>query len=64
MQEREFQAEHIKEAIAVPDFTKKQENGNIKVRKKLSDGRQITIIYYKEDFRGTNDYLIITAYYN
>ena len=64
MHERTLQAEHIKEAIRAPDFLLAQDNGSKKVRKKLSNGRTIIVVYYKEDFRGANDHLIITAYYN
>ncbi len=63
MQEREFQAKHIKLAIREPDLTKKVFEGRLKVTKKLEDGRQIVVIYFKEDFRGSNDYFIITSYY-
>ncbi len=63
MLERELDAGHMKLAIAKPDFTEPTFQGRIKVRKELDDGRTVVVIYCKEDFRGTNDYLIITAYY-
>jgi hypothetical protein len=63
IQERVLQAEHIKIAIREPDLARITFDNRIKVSKKLPNDRTITVIYYKEDFRGTNDYFIITAYY-
>jgi len=63
IQDRGLQAEHIREAIKHPDLTKTTFEGRIKIRKMLDDGRQITVVYYREDSKGTNDYFIITAYY-
>ena len=63
IQERGIQAEHLREAINNPDSTKQVFEGRIKILKTLEDGKEITVIYYREDFKGTNDYFIITAYY-
>lgn len=64
IQDRGLQAEHVREAINDPHFTSTTFEGRMKVRKTLADGREITVIYFREDFKGTNDYFIITAYYN
>ena len=63
MAEREFQIEHVRLAIREPDLAENTFEGRVKVTKELEDGRTIIVLYYKEDFRGTNDYFIITAYY-
>ncbi len=64
IQERGIQIEHLRETLDNPDFTGPAYDGKMKAIKKLADGRTITVIYYREDFRGTNNYFIITAYYN
>ena len=63
IQDRSLQVEHIRKAIHNPDATEKEFEGRTKIRKRLSDTKQITVIYYREDFNRTNDYFIITAYY-
>ncbi len=62
--ERVIQAEHVRAAIMKPDFSKQSFDGRTEAYKVLADGREITVIYAKNNFKGTNDCYIITAYYN
>lgn len=61
--ERGIDIDHIKRAIKEPDFTEPTFEGRIKVRKQIDDKRVIEVIYYKQGFKGANDPVIITAYY-
>lgn len=63
LQERGIDPAIVKTAILDPDFTKPTFAGRILVRKELEDGRTIQVIYSKDDFKGTNDCFIITAYF-
>jgi hypothetical protein len=63
MQERGLQVDDIKKAINDPDFTKDAYEGKVLVRKELANGRTIEVVYFKDGFRNSNDYFIITAYY-
>jgi hypothetical protein len=63
LSERGISIEHIKQAIKSPDFTEPTFEGRVKVRKKVDSERVLEVIYYRQGFRGANDYVIITAYY-
>ena len=63
IQFRGLQIDHIRKAIRNPDFTETTYQGRILVRKDIDENRTIEVIYYREGFRDTNDYVIITAYY-
>jgi len=63
MVERGVQIDHVKQAIANPDSTENREDGTVMVTKELPDGRVIEAVYSREGFRGSHDYLMITAYY-
>ncbi len=63
LQERGLQIDDIKKAIREPDFTEPTFEGRMLARKSLSNGRTIEVIYFKDGFRKSNDYFIITAYY-
>ncbi|MBI5004508.1 DUF4258 domain-containing protein [Candidatus Kaiserbacteria bacterium] len=63
MLERGISVDHVKSAIKNPDFTETVFQGRIKARKEIEDGRVIEVIYYRQGFKGANDYVIITAYY-
>ena len=63
LQERNIDVSHIKAALLHPDFTEQANQGKIRCKKLLESGKTIEVIYAKEDFRNTNDYFIVTAYY-
>lgn len=63
LQYRNINVDDLKKAIRDPDFTKPLDDGRLKVCKQVGEGKAITVVYYKESTKGTNDYLIITAYY-
>ena len=63
LRERGIDAGSVKNTVLSPDFTDDAYDGKMLVRKEMPDGRTLEVIYYREDFRNTNDYLIITAYY-
>lgn len=61
--ERGIDPANLKRVVLEPDFTESSYSGNIKSNKELEDGRVLEVIYRKEDFRKTNEYFIVTAYY-
>lgn len=61
--ERGIDVGHVKSAVLNPDFTEAAYDGKMRATKELDGGRTIEVIYSKEDYRGTNDYFIVTAYY-
>lgn len=63
MMERGIDVNHIKRAIKDPDFAESTFQDRILVRKEIDKNRVIEVIYYKQGFKGANDYVIITAYY-
>ena len=63
LQERGIDPGNIKKVLSNPDFTEPAYSGNMKANKRLESGRTLEVIYCKEDYRGTNDYFIVTAYY-
>lgn len=63
IQFRDVSIEDVKSAIREPDLTEDTFQGRIKVCKQLKDGKTIKVIYYKDGFRDTNDFMVITAYY-
>lgn len=63
MMERGIDVDHVKQAIKDPDFTEETFQGRILVRKEIDAKRVIEVIYYRQGFKGANDYVIITAYY-
>lgn len=63
MLERGIQINHIKIAVSNPDFSKITFQGRVKVRKNINEHTSIEVIYFKDGFRGSNDIIIITAYY-
>jgi len=63
IQFRGISVEHVRMAIREPDWTKPVFEGKIKVCKQLQDGRAIRVIYYKDGFRDTRDFMVVTAYY-
>lgn len=63
MMERGIDVDHVKQAIRNPDFTEPIFQGRILVRKEIDKTRVIEVIYYRQGFKGANDYVIITAYY-
>lgn len=62
MQARGINIDHVKTAIKDPDFTGPAYEGKILARKAVGE-KTIEVIYCKDGFRDTNDYIIITAYY-
>lgn len=63
MVERGIDVDHIRKAINNPDLKEDAFQGRIRVTKELTDGRTMEVIYYREAFKGSKDYVIITAYY-
>ncbi len=63
LMERGIDVDHVKHAIRDPDFTETTFQGRILVRKEIDEKRVIEVIYYRQGFKGANDYVIITAYY-
>lgn len=63
MQERGIDVDHIRKAINTPDFTKETFHHRVIVRKSIDEKRAIEVVYFKDGFRDSNDYIIITAYY-
>jgi hypothetical protein len=63
MVERGIDADHIRKAINSPDLQRTTFQGTILVRKKIDADRAIEVIYFKDGFRDTNDFIIITAVY-
>lgn len=63
IQYRNLSADHIRLAIRESDWTKDVLNGRLKSCKQLEKGRAIRVVYYKDGFRDTNDFIVITAYY-
>ncbi len=63
IQFREINVDHVKLAIREPDWTKDAMEGKIKVCKKIEDGKAIRVVYYKDGFRDTQEFMVITAYY-
>ena len=64
IQYRGINIEHIKSAIREPDWTKPTLEGKMKVYKQIELGRAIQVVYYKDGFRDSNDFIVITAYYS
>ena len=63
MLERGIDVDHVKKAVKNPDFTETVFQGRTRVRKAIDTNRSIEVIYYRQGFKGANDYVIITAYY-
>ena len=63
MLERGIDIDHVKKAVKNPDFTEQTFQGRIKACKQIDEKRAIEVIYYRQGFKGANDYVIITAYY-
>ena len=63
MMERGIDVDHVKQAVKNPDFTEQTFQDRILVRKRVGENRVIEVIYYRQGFKGANDYVIVTAYY-
>jgi hypothetical protein len=63
IQDRNLNVDHVRLAIREPDWTKEVLQGKMKVCKKIDENTSIRVVYYKDGFRDTNDYMVITAYY-
>jgi hypothetical protein len=64
LSERGIDIDHIKQAIRNPDLKESVFDGKIKVTKKVSDNKEIEVIYSKEAFKDKGEeYLLVTAYY-
>ena len=63
MQERGIEVDHIRKAINSPDFTKTTFQGRVLVQKKIDQDRTIEVVYFRDGFRDSHDYIIISAYY-
>jgi len=63
MMERGIDVDHVKQTMKNPDFTEPTFSGRIIARKKIDKARTIEVVYYKQGFKGANDFVIITAYY-
>lgn len=63
MQERGIEVNHVRGAINEPDFTKETFQHRVLVRKKIDKNHTIEVVYFKDGFRDSHDYFIITAYY-
>lgn len=63
MLERGIELDHVKKAVKDPDFTETTFQDRIMVRKQIDENRVIEVIYYRQGFKGANDYVIVTAYY-
>lgn len=63
IQFRGINIDHMRAAIREPDYTKTAFEGTIKSRKAVGKRKTIEVVYHKERFRDTNEYLVITAYY-
>jgi hypothetical protein len=63
IQYRNLNVDHVRLAIREPDFTSDAYEGKTKVCKQLEDGRAIKVVYYKDGFRDSNDFMVVTAYY-
>ena len=61
--ERGIDIDHVKQAIARPDWTQTDFQGRIIVRKKIDESRTIKVVYCKQAAKKSVDPLIITAYY-
>lgn len=63
MYERDYQVEHIKQALWAPDSIRPQQDGSIRVRKSVRDGLHIVVIYAQTARSRPNEYVIISVYY-
>ena len=63
VQYRDVSVDHIRLAIREPDFTENSFEDRVLVRKEIDDERTIEVVYYREGFKDSNDYVIVTAYY-
>jgi len=64
IRERGLSIEHVKAAMLSPDSTKPGFEGAIEVKKKVSNKKEIVVLYKKDGFRDKKEtYIIITAYY-
>ncbi len=61
--ERNINLEHVKIAIKNSDCTGQSFQDRIIVRKRVDIDCEIEVIYYKQGFKGANDFVIVTAYY-
>lgn len=63
IQERGIDVDHIRKAINAPDFTKETFQHRVLVRKLIDEKRTIEVVYFKDGFKDSHDYIIVTAYY-
>ena len=63
IQFRNLNVDDVKSAIREPTWTKDAFEGKKKACKILNERRAIRVVYYKDGFRDTNDFIVITAYY-
>lgn len=62
--ERRIDLEHVRQAILHPDSQEPAFDGKVKVRKRVTEGKTIEVIYFNDGFRDApNDRIIVTAYY-
>lgn len=63
--ERGISVDHLKKAIRDPDVKEEVFEGRTRVRKKIDEvGKELEVIYFKEQFRDKKEeYIVITAYY-
>ncbi|HQU08076.1 MAG TPA: hypothetical protein PK539_03435 [Candidatus Paceibacterota bacterium] len=64
IQFRGLNVEHVKLAIREPDWTKKTFQGRLRACKQVGRNKAVRVVYYKDGFRDSNDYIVITAYYS
>ena len=63
IQYRGINVDQIRLAINEPDFTKDAYEGKTMVCKQIEAEKFIKVVYYKDGFRDSNDFIVVTAYY-
>ncbi len=63
IQDRELNIDHVRLAINKPDFTEASYAGRTKVCKQIEAEKFIKVVYYKDGFKDSNDFIVVTAYY-
>lgn len=63
IQYRGLSVDDVRLAIMDPDFTEETFQGRTKVCKELETGKFIKVMYYKDGFKNTQDFIVVTAYY-
>lgn len=64
MSDRSIDIDHVKATVKAPELTQKYGDGKVMVLRTIDKNRKLKVIYFKDGTtRGTEDILIITAYY-